>query len=157
MDKIYYLFSLLIWADKTVAIFNRTQNSVNKRKWESEYVDSYKNKLKDTGTVIDSIRNEAYNELPLNLKEHCNNYSINMPTGSGKTICSLKVALELLKKNNNLQRIIYSLPFTSIIDQNHQVFQDILKSNSISVTSDLILAITIFPSYLIFLAYEYSE
>ena len=138
--RIYYLFSLLIWADKNVAIFNRTQNSINRRKWESEYVDSYKNKLKDTGTVIDSIRNSAYNELPLNLKEHCNNYSINMPTGSGKTICSLKVALELLKKNNNLQRIIYSLPFTSIIDQNHQVFQDILKSNSISVTSDLILA-----------------
>jgi len=138
--RIYYLFSLLIWADKNVAIFHKTQSGLYKRKWESLYVDSYKNELENTGTAINRIRNEAYNELPLNLKEHHNTYSINIPTGSGKTICSLKVALELLKKHKNLQRIIYSLPYTSIIDQNHKVFQDILKSNSIPVTSDMILA-----------------
>ncbi|MDY0218929.1 MAG: CRISPR-associated helicase Cas3' [Candidatus Cloacimonas acidaminovorans] len=138
--RIYYLFSLLIWADKNVAIFHKTQSGLNERKWKSLYVDNYKNKLANTGSAIDRIRNEAYNELPLNLKEHHNTYSINMPTGSGKTICSLKVALELLKKHKNLQRIIYSLPFTSIIDQNHKVFQDILKLNSIPVTSDIILA-----------------
>lgn len=41
-----------------------------------------------------------------------------MPTGSGKTLCSLKLALESGKK-----RIIYVIPYTSIIEQTANKFE----------------------------------
>ena len=96
--------------------------------------------MNNSGGIIDKIRNEAFREVPINLKEGINIYSINMPTGTGKTLTSLNVALKLMEKNKNLQRIIYSLPFISIIDQNEKVFKEILKDNSIAITSDIILA-----------------
>lgn len=39
-----------------------------------------------------------------------------MPTGSGKTLCSIKIALEKALRNNK-KRIIYVIPYTSIIEQ----------------------------------------
>lgn len=53
-----------------------------------------------------------------------NIYIIDMPTGSGKTLCSIKSALETairLKK----KRIIYVIPYTSIIEQTAKEFRDI--------------------------------
>lgn len=43
---------------------------------------------------------------------------LNMPTGSGKTLCSIKIALEQKKK-----RIIYVIPYTSIIEQTADTFE----------------------------------
>ncbi len=53
-----------------------------------------------------------------------NIYIVDMPTGSGKTLCSIKSALETairLKK----KRIIYVIPYTSIIEQTAKEFRDI--------------------------------
>lgn len=49
---------------------------------------------------------------------------LNMPTGSGKTLCSLKIALERLKSTGK-KRIIYVIPYTSIIEQTANSFNDI--------------------------------
>ncbi len=135
-----YLFSILVWADKYSAIFQTISGDNSIRDWQIEYVDAYKTNLPPGTGLISEIRNNAYTELSQNLTNTALGYSLNMPTGSGKTINSLKVALELKKKKPNLQRIIYSLPFTSIIDQNQKVFEDILTLNKVELGSDLILA-----------------
>lgn len=49
---------------------------------------------------------------------------LNMPTGSGKTLCSIKLALERAVKSGK-KRIIYVIPYTSIIEQTANVFQDL--------------------------------
>jgi len=51
-------------------------------------------------------------------------YLLNMPTGSGKTLCSMKYALKrvIIKEK---KRIIYVIPYTSIIEQTAKVFEDI--------------------------------
>ena len=49
---------------------------------------------------------------------------MNMPTGSGKTLASMRFALEIAKRHK-LQRIIYVIPYTSIIEQNAAVFRGI--------------------------------
>lgn len=52
-------------------------------------------------------------------------YTLTVPTGGGKTTASLGFALEHLQRHK-MQRIIYVIPYTSIIDQNAAVFRDIL-------------------------------
>ena len=48
-------------------------------------------------------------------------YLMNMPTGSGKTLCSVKLALERAIRGDK-KRILYIIPYNSIIDQTAGVF-----------------------------------
>jgi len=51
---------------------------------------------------------------------------LNMPTGSGKTLCSLNLALKkLLDSKGSKKRIIYVIPYTSIIEQTAEQFEEI--------------------------------
>ena len=56
-------------------------------------------------------------------------YLMNMPTGSGKTLCSVKFALERAIQKGK-KRIIYIIPFNGIIDQTVHVFEDIFGADA---------------------------
>lgn len=55
-------------------------------------------------------------------------FFLNMPTGSGKTLCSLKLALETAIKCGK-KRIIYVIPYTSVIEQTAYAFEEILQES----------------------------
>ena len=56
-------------------------------------------------------------------------YLMNMPTGSGKTLCSMKFALERAIYTHK-KRIIYIIPYNSIIDQTVEVFEKLFQEDS---------------------------
>lgn len=56
-------------------------------------------------------------------------FLMNMPTGSGKTLCSIKFALERAIRTGK-KRIIYVIPYNSIIDQTVQVFEELFGSDA---------------------------
>lgn len=49
-----------------------------------------------------------------------------MPTGSGKTLCSLKIALEKAVESGK-KHIIYVIPYTSIIEQTAKDFEEMFR------------------------------
>ncbi len=136
------LYSVLIDSDKLDA---SETNPFKRPDINSDIVDKYKKEEFTTDDPINQIRNIAYNELTkkvedINLRKKI--YSINLPTGSGKTLDALSFALKLRDKiNRELKfkpRIIYSLPFLSIIDQNEVVFKEVLKKSSYEGTDILL-------------------
>ncbi len=99
-------------------------------------VDDYR-KLKFAGkgndpmtTIREGVYSSAINSIEnTDLDNHI--LTITAPTGSGKTLTGFSAAVKLrerLSKDDYVPRIIYALPFTSIIDQNYDVIRDVLSS-----------------------------
>lgn len=73
-------------------------------------------------TKVNEIRRKIRAKCVQIAKENQGNFSLSVPTGGGKTLSSLAFALEHAKLHN-LKRIIYVIPYTSIIEQNADVFR----------------------------------
>lgn len=74
-------------------------------------------------TNINNKRNDILERCLSMSKMDTGLYTLTVPTGGGKTYSSLAFALNHAKLNN-LKRIIYVIPYTSIIEQNAKVFKD---------------------------------
>ena len=133
-----YLFSILISADKADTIFENYNNQ-RKTVWKAEFVNKYKSELPLANNSIDRLRNITFSEAEDNLNCSDRILSLNIPTGSGKTLNVLNIALKIKEADASVERIIYCLPFTSIIDQISGIFEDILSINNININSDILL------------------
>lgn len=136
------LYSSLLDADKTDVVIGKTPARTNLQ-LGPDLIDSYKlcrNFRNDS--LINVLREQLYNEVlshGIDVNEKI--YSLTAPTGLGKTYTVLSFAFklreELRQKRHFTARIIYSLPFLSIIDQNALEISKMLNHNGITPTSDI--------------------
>jgi len=117
-----FLFSALIDADR---LNSAERETTSKPEWSlfTEILEANlasftaKNRIDEIrGDISSSCLKFAYRERGL--------YQLTVPTGGGKTLASLRFALHHAERNN-MDRIIYVVPYTSIIDQNARVARSV--------------------------------
>ncbi|WP_099612547.1 CRISPR-associated helicase/endonuclease Cas3 [Vibrio fujianensis] len=124
------LFSCLIDADRIdSADFEQPSNKPERFKqpnWASacDQIESFIAQFEPVNP-IDHIRAEISDNCFNRAQGETGIYSLTVPTGGGKTYASLRFALHHAKKHN-LDRIIYIIPFTSIIEQNANAIREVL-------------------------------
>ena len=127
-----FLFSCLIDADRiNSSDFEReaqkeVRHLAEKPDWQSA-IDKLEAKLAgfENRYPIDEIRRRISDDCLKRAVDFQGIYTLTVPTGGGKTLASLRYALHHAQKHN-LDRIIYIIPYTSIIDQNAQAVREIL-------------------------------
>lgn len=81
-------------------------------------------------TRVNEIRRGIRNKCEKMAGESQGIFSLSVPTGGGKTLSSLAFGLEHAKRHS-LDRIIYVIPYTSIIEQNADVFRAVLGNDQV--------------------------
>lgn len=76
-------------------------------------------------TTVNGRRTEILKNCIAEGKKSRGYFRLTVPTGGGKTVASLAFALHHAAANH-MERIIYVIPYTSIIEQNAKVFGDLL-------------------------------
>jgi len=130
------IFSILIDADRT----NTRQFEENKiDSGLTDYLTVYKGRLEQhitrlsTSSIvspINALRQKMSEQAMHHAKQPSGIYTLSIPTGGGKTLASLRYALHHAIHYQK-RRIIYVVPFTTIIEQNAQVARAVLKTNEI--------------------------
>ena len=116
------LYSNLIYSDKFEAIF-----SMPKQESKDIPIDVLESDIQNLppNEKRDAFRNFVLNNFDKERKL----FTLTAPTGYGKTLTALNFALKF-----NKPRIIYALPFTSIIDQTYDIVAKIYKNSDILVS-----------------------
>jgi len=81
---------------------------------------------------INTLRSKMFLESEQILKENPNKniFYLEAPTGSGKTLNSINLAMNFLKEDN-INKIFYVFPFNTLVEQTKDVFDKIFNSDKI--------------------------
>lgn len=131
-----YLFSCVIDADRYDTYGFMVGKEIRERSKKSSHWEELANtlayKLQEFPQVsnIDKLRSD----ISITCKKFAENkpgiYQLSVPTGGGKTLSSLRYALEHAKEFDK-ERIFYVIPFTTIIDQNANDIKQVLGKEDI--------------------------
>lgn len=133
----HMLFSCLVDADYLCTEKFMSNGSVKRGGYDD--IETLLSRFNDHISKWD-IKQTKLNALRAEIQAQCINareinenlLSLTVPTGGGKTISSLAFALNYaVSKNHPRKRIIYVIPYTSIIEQNAEVFRNILGDENV--------------------------
>jgi CRISPR-associated endonuclease/helicase Cas3 len=134
------LFSCLVDADflETEQFYARTRNEPVER---SNFADigelrarllSFMRDMRsrDPEKSINALRNRVLDHAVAKAADELGLFRLTVPTGGGKTLASLTFALEHAA-HHGLRRVVYVIPFTSIIEQTADVFRKALGEDDV--------------------------
>jgi len=95
------------------------------------YMQSVLDKVRDfADSPVNVARRQVLSDCRLAAEHEPGFFSLTVPTGGGKTLSSMAFALKHGVRYKK-RRVIYVIPYTSIIEQNADVFRDALGSEQI--------------------------
>jgi CRISPR-associated endonuclease/helicase Cas3 len=117
-----FLFSCLIDADRISSADFEYPNNAQLRSsgpvhWQIAIERLEAKQFQSRNEKVDAIRRIISDQCRKRADDEQGMYTLSVPTGGGKTFSSMRFALHHAKKHQ-LDRIIYIIPFTSIIEQN---------------------------------------
>ena len=140
------LFSCLVDADylATEAFMNGEQ-SERRFDWPEDLIVRMRNaldvRLQEFGapsSSVDAERNSIREACVKSAEKEQGLFTLTVPTGGGKTLSSLAFALKHAIRHR-LRRIIYVIPFTSIIEQNAKEFRETFAALTTEIGQDVVL------------------
>lgn len=137
------LYSCLVdadYLDTEAFVLQRSREEHTSLKDLSKRLDEYIKPWFPPKTELNTLRCEILEQCREAAASERGIYTLTVPTGGGKTISSMAFALKHAVQND-MQRVIYVIPYTSIIEQNAKVFRDIFGEENVvehhsSVTED---------------------
>jgi CRISPR-associated endonuclease/helicase Cas3 len=127
------LYSALVDADflDTEAFFNPQRTSqrgsiVGISDLKTEF-DRFMDEMVVEPSDVNTVRSEVLQQCREAGKISDSLFTLTVPTGGGKTLSSLAFALEHVQAHGK-ERIIYAIPYTSIIEQTAEVFKKVMKN-----------------------------
>jgi len=132
------LFSTLVDADfLDTESFMKPESFKLREKYDTlqelkERLDIYLDNIRSTSslTKVNIIRNKILTDCIRSAQLKPGFFSMTVPTGGGKTLSSMAWALNHAIKHNKT-RIIFVIPYTSIITQTAQIYRSIFGENNI--------------------------
>ena len=82
-------------------------------------------------TKINLLRQEMFSQAMEKTKEKTGFFSLTIPTGGGKTLTGMAFSLAHAVKHG-LKRVIVAVPYTSIIEQNSDIYRKVLGEESVT-------------------------
>lgn len=68
-----------------------------------------------------------------------NIFYLESPTGSGKTVTSINLALKFIELNQSLSKIFYIFPFNTLVEQTKSVFINDLFNSVKDIEKDVVV------------------
>lgn len=132
------LFSCLVDADFLDTEHYMSPNKAGKRTSDLRLQGLTKSYFQHLESFREAAASTPLNRVRGNILDDCfaaaecepGIFSLTVPTGGGKTLSSLAFAMRHAERFGK-SRIIYAIPFTSIIEQNAKVFRDILGEDAV--------------------------
>ncbi len=130
------LFSALVDADflETEKFYDGVNGAKSPRGWTGSlsslraHLDQHMSELAGEPGGINDIRGEILTHVRKKAELSPGLFTLTVPTGGGKTLASLAFALDHAIRHG-LKRVIYVIPYMSIVEQTAAVFRDALKDD----------------------------